>query len=74
MQTALTWARQDMRRVIAALVGIVLAVLMLPPLWILLQDSITTTDAVGDVTGFTIDHFGKLFTDKDALRSIWNSL
>ncbi len=63
-----------MRRVIAALVGIVLAVLMLPPLWILLQDSVTTTNAIGDVTGFTAGHFGKLFTDKDALRSIWNSL
>ncbi len=74
MNRALAWARQDMRRVIAALVGLVLAVLMLPPLWILLQDSITTTDAIGDVTGFTLAHFGKLFTDKDALRSIWNSL
>ena len=63
-----------MRRVIAALVGIVLAVLMLPPLWILLQDSVTTTNAIGDVTGFTAGHFAKLFTDKDALRSIWNSL
>ncbi len=74
MNRALAWARQDMRRVIAALVGLVLAVLMLPPLWILLQDSITTTDAIGDVTGFTLAHFGKLFTDKDAIRSIWNSL
>ncbi len=63
-----------MRRLIAAVVGIVLAVLMLPPLYILLQDSITTTDAIGDVTGFTLGHFGKMFTDKDALRSIWNSL
>ncbi len=74
MSGALTWVRQDMRRVIAALVGIVLAVLMLPPLWILLQDSVTTTNAIGDVTGFTAGHFAKLFTDKDALRSIWNSL
>jgi iron(III) transport system permease protein len=71
---ALAWVRQDMRRVIAAVVGLVLAVLMLPPLWILLQDSVTTTDAIGDVTGFTVAHFTKLFTDKDALRSIWNSL
>lgn len=74
MNNALTWVRQDMRRVIAAAVGLLLAVLMLPPLYILLQDSITTTDAIGDVTGFTLGHFGKMFTDKDALRSIWNSL
>ena len=74
MSAVLTWVRQDMRRAIAAVVGIVLALLMLPPLWILLQDSVTTTDAIGDVTGFTAGHFLKLFTDKDALRSIWNSL
>ena len=46
------------------LVGLVLAVLMLPPLWILLQDSVTTTDAIGDVTGLTFGHFRKLFTDE----------
>jgi iron(III) transport system permease protein len=67
-------ARQDPRRLISVLVGVLLAILMLPPLWILLQDSITTTDAIGDVTGFTIGHFRKLFTDRDALTSIWNSL
>ncbi len=67
-------ARHDPRFWIAVAVGLPLAVLMLPPLWILLQDSITTTDAIGDVTGFTLGHFRKLFTDKDALTSIWNSL
>ncbi|MEA2742181.1 MAG: hypothetical protein QOG25_552, partial [Acetobacteraceae bacterium] len=66
--------RQDPRRLIAVLIGLVLAVLMLPPLWILLQDSVTTTDAIGDVTGITLSHFRKLFTDRDALTSIWNSL
>jgi iron(III) transport system permease protein len=66
--------RQDPRRLIAVLIGLVLAVFMLPPLWILLQDSVTTTDAIGDVTGITLSHFRKLFTDRDALTSIWNSL
>ena len=47
---------------------------MLPPLWILLQDSVTTTDAAGDVTGWTFEHFRKLVTDRDALRSVWNTL
>ncbi len=74
MAGMLHWFRHDSRRIISITVGIVLAVLMLPPLYILLQDSITTTDAVGDVTGFTLGHFAKMFTDKDALRSIWNSL
>jgi iron(III) transport system permease protein len=69
-----TFIRQDPRRIIAVVVGLVLALLMLPPLWILLQDSVTTTDAMGDVTGWTVSHFTRLFTDKDALTSIWNSL
>ena len=70
----LAFVKQDPRRLIAVLVGLLLAVLMLPPLWILLQDSVTTTDAMGDVTGGTVSHFVRLFTDKDALTSIWNSL
>ena len=47
---------------------------MLPPLWILIQDSLTTTDAIGNVTGWTLAHFRKLLTDRDALTSIWNTL
>ena len=70
----LDFIRQDPRRLIAALVGVVLAVLMLPPLWILIQDSVTTTDAIGNVTGWTFEHFRRLLSDRDALRSIWNTL
>ncbi len=70
----LEYVRQDPRRLIACFVGVVLAVLMLPPLWILLQDSVTTTDAIGNVTGLTLDHFRRLMYDRDALRSIWNTL
>ena len=66
--------RQDPRRLIAALVGLLLAGLMLPPLWMLILDSVTTQDAIGAITGVTLGHFGKLVIDKDALRSIWNSL
>jgi iron(III) transport system permease protein len=70
----LAFLRQDARRGIAALIGVLLGLLMLPPLWILLQDSVTTTDAMGDISGWTLHHFIRLFTDKDALTSIWNSL
>jgi iron(III) transport system permease protein len=65
--------RQDPRRPIALVMGLVLVVLMVPPLWVLIQDSVTTTDAIGNVTGWTLSHFSKLFTDKDSLTSIWNS-
>lgn len=68
------WVRQDPRRVIALIVGAVLAVLMVPPLWMLILDSITTQDAIGQITGLTLAHFAKLGTDKNALQSLWNSL
>ncbi len=70
----LNWLRQDPRRLIAFLVGIVLAVLMVPPLWILILDSVTTQDAIGEITGFTFGHFAKLGAEKNALISLWNSL
>ncbi len=70
----LNWLRQDPRRLIAFLVGIVLTVLMVPPLWMLVLDSVTTQDAIGEITGFTFGHFAKLGTEKNALISLWNSL
>ena len=68
------WLRNDPRRTIAGCVGILLGVLMLPPLWILLQDSVTTTDAAGNITGYTFAHFRKLAIEKNAVVSLWNSL
>ncbi len=70
----LGWLRQDPRRPIALIVGLVLAVAMLPPMWMLIVDSVTTQNAIGEITGMTLDHFAKLFANKDALRSLWNSL
>lgn len=64
----------DPRVIIAAGVGTVLVALMVPPLWMLMQDSVTTTDAFGDITGLTLQHFHKLVTEKRALLSLWNSL
>ena len=65
---------RDQRLPIAVVVGVILALLMLPPLWMLIQDSLTTTDPLGRVTGWTLGHFSKLFTNQGALVSIWNSL
>ena len=73
-RSLLTLFRGDQRWPIALVMAVLLAILMLPPLWILLQDSVTTTDAIGNVTGFTLAHFRKLVTDKDALTSVWNTL
>lgn len=71
---SLSIAAADPRVIIAAGVGIVLVVLMVPPLWMLMQDSVTTTDAFGDITGLTLQHFHKLVVEKRALISLWNSL
>jgi iron(III) transport system permease protein len=67
-------AAADPRVAIAVIVGVVLVALMGPPLWMLLQDSVTTTDAFGDVTGLTFQHFQKLLIEKRALSSLVNSL
>jgi len=67
-------AAADPRVIIAVVVGGVLVALMVPPLWMLLQDSVTTTDAFGDVTGLTLQHFHKLVIEKRALTSLVNSL
>ncbi len=64
----------DARVIIAIVLGVLLTGLMVPPLWILILDSLTTTDAMGDITGWTASHFGKLLTDKRAAISLWNSL
>jgi iron(III) transport system permease protein len=64
----------DPRIIIAVVVGAVLVALMVPPLWMLMQDSVTTTDAFGDITGLTLQHFHKLVIEKRALASLWNSL
>ena len=70
----MTFGWRDPRVLIAVIVGIILAALMVPPLWILIQDSVTTTDAFGDITGFTANRFVKLISEKRAMVSLWNSL
>ncbi len=66
--------RQDPRLLISVVVGVVLTALMVPPLWILVQDSLTITNAAGDITGWTLRHFTKLVSDRNALLSFWNTL
>jgi iron(III) transport system permease protein len=65
---------RDPKVAIAAAVGVVLALLMVPPLWMLILDSVSVQDAAGEIEGFTLGHFGKLFSDKNAARSVWNSV
>src|SRR4051795_5206369 len=66
--------RQDPRLLISVVVGVVLIALMVPPLCILVQDSLTITNAAGDITGWTFRHFAKLVSDRNALLSFWNTV
>jgi len=72
----ITWTeaiRHEPRLLIAAVLLVVLGGLMLPPMWMLAQDAFTTTNAAGDITGWTLDHFAKLTRNDRALVSSWNS-
>jgi iron(III) transport system permease protein len=69
-----SWLSRDPRRLIAGVLLVLLALLMLPPLWILFLDSVTEQDAIGEITGVTLGHFAKLLADKRAVESAWNSI
>jgi iron(III) transport system permease protein len=68
------WRRLDPRLVVSIIVGAVLAWLMLPPLLVLIQGSLTQTDASGAATGFTLQHFTELVTAHNAAETLWNSV
>ena len=51
-----------------------LSLLVIPPVLVLLEGSVTTTAADGAVTGLTFRHFLGLFTTPDLLSSTANSL
>lgn len=64
----------DTRRLLAIGVGVVLALLVLPPIWVLIQSSLTETRIDGTITGWTLDHFRQLLDDPRLLTSTWNSI
>ena len=64
----------DARRATPLIVGAVLAILMLPPLLMLVHGSLVDTNAAGAATGWTLGHFRALLTAPGAAESLWNSL
>ncbi len=54
--------------------GLVLAALVLPPLAVLLQVSLTTVNPDGSPGALTFEHYARLFADPALYRSAWNSL
>jgi iron(III) transport system permease protein len=66
--------RPDPRRLTSLITGGVLAVLMLPPLVMLIEGSIADTNEAGQTTGWTLRHFTGLVTAHDAAQTLWNSI
>ena len=56
------------------MLAIVLALLVIPPLWFLLEGSLHTTTVTGAVGDFTWAHYQRLLSDRQFFRSLGNSL
>ena len=53
--------------------AILVAILVLPPIWFLLQASFTTLDTALSAGGLTLNNYVRLFTSPDLLTSVANS-
>ncbi len=66
------WAAED-ASVATAIVAVLLALLVLPPIWYLLYGSVHTTLPDGSPGAFTLDYFARLFSEPRLLESAVNS-
>jgi iron(III) transport system permease protein len=70
------WARiaPDSTRALVAVLTIVLLLLVVPPLWFLLQGSLHTTTVKGGLGDFTFAYYRRLLSDRQFFSSLANSL
>lgn len=66
--------RPDPFRFMSLAMLAVVAVLVLPPVFVLVQNSLFVMNADGSHGAFTLDNFTHLFDDSNILRSGWNSV
>ena len=66
--------RMSQTAVLAWVLGIILAVLVLPPAIILIMRSVAVTNADATVGGFTLEHFARFIHSPELLRTLSNSL
>ncbi len=64
----------DPTRVLVAVLTIVLLLLVVPPLWFLLQGSLHTTTVKGGLGEFTFVYYWRLLSDRQFFGSLANSL
>src|SRR6185312_10100554 len=60
--------------VLVAVLAIVFGLLVVPPLWFLLEGSLHTTTVTGAVGDFTWLHYQRLLSDRQFFRSLANSV
>lgn len=61
-------------RLIALVAGIILVVLVVPPIFVLLQRSLFVTNADGSMGAFTLEYYTRLVQNRRFTESLWNSL
>jgi iron(III) transport system permease protein len=67
-------SRIDATRVVVALMALLLALLVLPPLLFLVQGSLYTTTPTGHLGEFTLAYYRQLASDKRFISSLGNSV
>jgi iron(III) transport system permease protein len=67
-------AAPDPTRLLVGGLTLVLLLLVVPPLWFLVQGSLHTTTIKGGLGEFTFDYYRRLFADRQFLGSLANSL
>ena len=64
----------DQVRIVSVAIGIVLLMLVLPPVAILIVRSVSVTNPDSTLGGFTLSHYIRFFTNPDLYESVFNSL
>ena len=67
-------AAHDPTRMLVAVLGAILLLLVVPPLWFLLQGSLHTTTVKGGLGDFTLAYYKRLLADRQFFGSLANSL
>lgn len=64
----------DQTKVLAIVLGAILAALVVPPVVILILRSVSVTNPDASIGGFTLAHFLRFFTNSDLVESLFNSI
>jgi len=69
-----SWRAADPTLVPVAVLALILAAMVVPPLLSLVQGSLRLTTSTGDLGDFTLDHYRRILTDRQFFQSLANSV